>query len=377
MSAGVTSSRGVTLRNVCAFATSPSTRPKRSSVRSTSANARSRSATSPVIAQHVGAETGELGGGVVEAVGPTPGDGEARALAREVAGDAPADAARRARHDHDPAGLQRPSGAARRPPSTVSAPRCPGSPSRNPSGSVPSTTVRSTRSRARPACRSQPELLLGEARARLGRPDGGAADFGDDDFVEPFRARAARRSRARPISPCSAAGSPAGSSPGCSRSASSWPTYLAADPGVRDERIAAPIVVTGAPRTGTTLLYGLLACDPRAPGARGLGAPAPRPAARPGHVRRRPAHPARRPSSCSCPSSSSGARRDPRVRRRACRRSACRRCRSRSAPRSSSAGTTCRATSTGCSAATCAPPTRCTASCCRCCSGASPTCSGC
>ena len=30
-----------------------------------------------------------------------------------------------------------------------------------------------------------------------------------------------------------------------------------------DERIAAPIVVTGAPRTGTTLLYGLLACDPR------------------------------------------------------------------------------------------------------------------
>ena len=31
-----------------------------------------------------------------------------------------------------------------------------------------------------------PRLLLGEARARLGRPDGGAADFGDDDFLEPF-----------------------------------------------------------------------------------------------------------------------------------------------------------------------------------------------
>jgi hypothetical protein len=34
------------------------------------------------------------------------------------------------------------------------------------------------------------------------------------------------------------------------------------DPGVRDEHVAAPIVVTGAPRTGTTILYGLLGRDP-------------------------------------------------------------------------------------------------------------------
>lgn len=43
--------------------------------------------------------------------------------------------------------------------------------------------------------------------------------------------------------------------------------YVRADPGVRDEIVAEPLVVTGAPRTGTTILYGLLALDPslRAP----------------------------------------------------------------------------------------------------------------
>ena len=38
--------------------------------------------------------------------------------------------------------------------------------------------------------------------------------------------------------------------------------YLAEDPGVRDEEVRSPILVTGAPRTGTTILYGLLSCDP-------------------------------------------------------------------------------------------------------------------
>ena len=38
--------------------------------------------------------------------------------------------------------------------------------------------------------------------------------------------------------------------------------YAAADPDVRDERIDAPLVVTGAPRTGTTILFGLLSLDP-------------------------------------------------------------------------------------------------------------------
>jgi hypothetical protein len=43
--------------------------------------------------------------------------------------------------------------------------------------------------------------------------------------------------------------------------------YLRADPGVRDEEITAPLVVAGAPRTGTTILFDLLAADPahRAP----------------------------------------------------------------------------------------------------------------
>jgi hypothetical protein len=38
--------------------------------------------------------------------------------------------------------------------------------------------------------------------------------------------------------------------------------YVAADPGVRDEPIAEPLFVTGAPRTGTTILHALLAVDP-------------------------------------------------------------------------------------------------------------------
>ena len=35
------------------------------------------------------------------------------------------------------------------------------------------------------------------------------------------------------------------------------------DPGLADEEIAAPLVVAGAPRTGTTILHALLAADPR------------------------------------------------------------------------------------------------------------------
>jgi hypothetical protein len=38
--------------------------------------------------------------------------------------------------------------------------------------------------------------------------------------------------------------------------------YVRADPGVRDEVIEEPLVVTGAPRTGTTILHALLARDP-------------------------------------------------------------------------------------------------------------------
>lgn len=55
--------------------------------------------------------------------------------------------------------------------------------------------------------------------------------------------------------------------------------YLREDPGVRDTDVAAPLVVTGAPRTGTTVLYGVLACDPamRAPQGWELLRPVPPP----------------------------------------------------------------------------------------------------
>ena len=39
--------------------------------------------------------------------------------------------------------------------------------------------------------------------------------------------------------------------------------YVRSDPGVREERIVEPIIVVGAPRTGTTALHALLAADPR------------------------------------------------------------------------------------------------------------------
>lgn len=39
--------------------------------------------------------------------------------------------------------------------------------------------------------------------------------------------------------------------------------YVEQDPGVRDEEIRAPIFVTGPPRSGTTVLFGALAADPR------------------------------------------------------------------------------------------------------------------
>ena len=55
--------------------------------------------------------------------------------------------------------------------------------------------------------------------------------------------------------------------------------YLRSDPGVTDEVVAAPLFVTGAPRSGTTLLFGVLDCDPalRAPQGWELLRPVPPP----------------------------------------------------------------------------------------------------
>lgn len=115
------------------------------------------------------------------------------------------------------------------------------------------------------------DALLGEARARLGLADGGVQDFccrefDTDALIEPLdRLLVALEQEARLTL------------------IGRWATrrfllrilevrlqlmaYLRADPGVRDEVIERPLFVAGAPRTGTTILYELLASDPalRAP----------------------------------------------------------------------------------------------------------------
>jgi hypothetical protein len=115
------------------------------------------------------------------------------------------------------------------------------------------------------------DALLGEARARMGLADGGLADFCCDEFdadglVEPLDCvlRALEQEAKLTLM-------------------GRWMTrrfllrllevrlqlmaYLREDPGVRDEPIERPLFVAGAPRTGTTILYELLASDPglRAP----------------------------------------------------------------------------------------------------------------
>jgi hypothetical protein len=106
------------------------------------------------------------------------------------------------------------------------------------------------------------DALLGEARARLGRDGRGVDGFGDDDFLEPLavvlgalEAEAGLTVLGRWIA--------RGFVLRLLEVRLQLVDYLARDPGVRDEELRAPLIVTGAPRTGTTLLYELLALDPR------------------------------------------------------------------------------------------------------------------
>jgi hypothetical protein len=110
------------------------------------------------------------------------------------------------------------------------------------------------------------ESLLAECRTSLGIDDGGDADFGGDDFREPLTVLLdaldteadltlhgrwlTRRHLLRLL-----------------KVRAQMARYLAADPGVVDEPIDTPLIVTSAPRTGTTILHALLASDPalRAP----------------------------------------------------------------------------------------------------------------
>jgi len=105
------------------------------------------------------------------------------------------------------------------------------------------------------------DTLLGEARATFGLPDGGLADFGSDDFLEPLDILLPALEQEAQLTVIGR-----------------WMTrrfllrflevriqlarYLRDDPPVVDEEIPEPWFVTGAPRTGTTILHALLAQDP-------------------------------------------------------------------------------------------------------------------
>ena len=105
------------------------------------------------------------------------------------------------------------------------------------------------------------DALLAEARAALGMADGGMADFGGDDFLEPLDVLLPALEDEAELTVIGR-----------------WMTrrfllrflevrlqltdYVRRDPGVVDEEIVAPWFVTGAPRTGTTILHALLAQDP-------------------------------------------------------------------------------------------------------------------
>jgi len=105
------------------------------------------------------------------------------------------------------------------------------------------------------------DALLAEARAELGLDGHGVDGFGDDGFLEPLDVLLPALEDEAELTVLGR-----------------WITrrflvrllvvraqtvaYVRDDPGVRDEEIAAPVVVTGAPRTGTTILHALLAQDP-------------------------------------------------------------------------------------------------------------------
>jgi hypothetical protein len=104
------------------------------------------------------------------------------------------------------------------------------------------------------------DQLLAEARAALGLPDLGISQLGDDRFLTPLDILLRSLDEEAELT-----------------IVGRWLTrrmilrllqvrlqmtaYLAADPALADEEIHAPLFVTGAPRTGTTILFALLAQD--------------------------------------------------------------------------------------------------------------------
>jgi hypothetical protein len=106
------------------------------------------------------------------------------------------------------------------------------------------------------------DQLLGEVRAELGVDGRGVDGFGDERFLEPLDVLLPALEREAELTVLGR-----------------WITrrfllrlllvraqtvaYVEGDPGVRDEVLARPVFVTGAPRTGTTILHALLAQDAR------------------------------------------------------------------------------------------------------------------
>jgi len=104
------------------------------------------------------------------------------------------------------------------------------------------------------------DALLAEARAELGLDGHGVDGFGDDGFLEPLDVLLAALEDEAELTVLGR-----------------WITrrflvrllvvraqtiaYVRDDPAARDVVIAAPVVVTGAPRTGTTIMHALLAQD--------------------------------------------------------------------------------------------------------------------
>ncbi len=123
-----------------------------------------------------------------------------------------------------------------------------------------------------------PHLLMAEALVRQGRAPDDRAALGDDAFVEPFTLFCHGLENEADLTVIGR-----------------WMSrrmilrllevriqindYLAADPGTLDEPIDQPIFVIGAPRTGTTVMHGILAQDPahRAPEGWELLRPVPPP----------------------------------------------------------------------------------------------------
>ena len=123
-----------------------------------------------------------------------------------------------------------------------------------------------------------PDLLMAEALVRQGRGLDDRAAFGDDAFVEPLTLFCRGLEHEADLTVMGR-----------------WMSrrmilrllevriqindYLAADPGTLDEPIDEPIFVIGAPRTGTTVMHGILAQDPahRAPEGWELLRPVPPP----------------------------------------------------------------------------------------------------